>query len=401
MQYVQPVLVQPEAAAAPKKQVSFDKMTVDEKLEATQKDVDTTVKRLKCCGLMFGITGIFFLGNSAYSLKMSADYSYYISQTGKLPFVANQTELDAVLADKYEGANQHTFALYDVFAKIAACTFLLAVVLIGFACRNRHAVKAMHTRAARGSFRRGVVAFIVFMFAYVVSKRQCADMKNIMADIADEKNATTEVNATMETVTARRELSFYRHHRKSHDSVFNDLEQFVEKIFESDQERQGLPANFEEGMDARDFVDQMDMQEQEQEAQVPEPSFLEQYFTRERAYRMFAPKLWKFAKRDDEPRHPTVAAAKDDDKKKPEKIDWPKPTGTCPVILFLLISILSNLFLLKSLEKQLANVQLYQLTKQLLEKKEDESANRSMYFEYTLEEPSTTVETISTSNSMA
>lgn len=105
---------------------------------------------------------------------------------------------------------------------------------------------------------------------------------------------------------------------------------------------------------------------------------------------MFAPKLWRFAKKDGSERHPTVAATKDAKDQKPKKIEWPKATGTCPVILFLLISILANLFLLKSLEKQLANLQLYKLTKELLEKKEEDSADNSMYFEYTMEEPSTT-----------
>lgn len=54
-------------------------MTVDEKLEFTQKAVDTTVKRLKWCSAFFGLTGVFFLGNSMYSLKMASDYSYFIS----------------------------------------------------------------------------------------------------------------------------------------------------------------------------------------------------------------------------------------------------------------------------------------------------------------------------------
>lgn len=230
-------------------------MTVDEKLEVTQKEVDTTVSRLKCAAAFFGITGVFFLGNSAYSLKMSSDWSYYMSQTGKLPFVANQTELEAVLGDKYEGANDHTFALYDIFAKVAACTFLLSVVLIGFACRNRHATKAMHTRAARGSFRRGIVAFIVFIFAYVVTKGQCADMKKIVTDINTEKNATAS-NDIMESVTARRELSFYNHHRHRDSNALDELEHFVDEIFESDAGK--LPDGFQEGMDARDFIDMMD-----------------------------------------------------------------------------------------------------------------------------------------------
>lgn len=265
-----------------------------------------------------------------------------------MPFVANSTELEDVLKDKYEGANDHTFALYDIFAKIAACTFLLSVVLIGFACRNRHVTKVMEPIAARGSFRRGIIALIVFVFAYMVSKRQCADMKNIIDEIAAEKNATIEVAG------ARRELSFYNHHRhKKQEDPFDQLEQYVDSIFKSHESKR--PEGFEEGMDARDYVDMMDEMDQMQE---DEASMLSKFFTRERIYKMFAPKLWKFAKHQgNETSNP----------KQPDSdIMEQEANGTCPVILALLISILANLYMLKSLEKQLANLQLYNLTKELL-----------------------------------
>jgi len=82
---------------------------------------------------------------------------------------------------------------------------------------------------------------------------------------------------------------------------------------------------------------------------------------------MFASKLWPYAEKMEHhapKKHhgPTVKASKEEHEEKDKKKGgWPKPQGTCPVMLLLICAIIAELILIKTQEKYLAQIELYKM----------------------------------------
>lgn len=109
-----------------------------------------------------------------------------------------------------------------------------------------------------------------------------------------------------------------------------------------------------------------------------EPSALEAWATRENIFKMFAPKLWKYAREDSE--------GADDIEDQPEQ-DEPKKKfgkgkfGVCPVMVILYIAMFAQLYLMKSLQKGLAALELYERAKKIMQEDEANLESGSMLYD--------------------
>ena len=158
-------------------------MTLDEKIDYTHAKAASLLKRVRGCMWFFLVTGVWFVGNAVYSFKESREWARFIAVSGgQFPWPTPPEEREAIMREHAHDAPSFAeFDLYEAMLLTSVVTLVMGIVALRYACIGKRVQH--HQKFTERAACRGVILFVVFLFAYGGSKHSCAKLMRITADL--------------------------------------------------------------------------------------------------------------------------------------------------------------------------------------------------------------------------
>ena len=171
-------------------QVPAAENETETKLAEMKKQKDSLSCQIKCGSYFFIVAGIIGLIQSAHCYMSSKKWARFIVEHKKLPWGCHKLQehhpAPPPPSEEPEFMSRDEFLLIDLFKNIGILSFMIFFSVLAVGCMSKKVAYWQSKWCTGWLIRKIMFAFLVFTFAYLMSKHQGNEFMGIFMDLADE-----------------------------------------------------------------------------------------------------------------------------------------------------------------------------------------------------------------------